>query len=245
MNKELIKKRFQKNIETYAENAKVQKQMAEKLLTYLEEEEYSQVLEIGCGVGILTEKLCSKIKYDSYTANDIVPDCEQYLNKISENINFVCEDIEEYILNYSNQFDLIISNASFQWVEDFEKFIHKLLKKLKPNGILIFSTFGKENFREIRMISDKTITYYSKSELENILNSYSCKTDEEIYVLSFKTPREVLKHIKLTGVNSIENTHWTKSDLTKFENAYNNFCSQKPTLTYNPIYVKVLNRSAG
>ena len=106
---------------------------------------------------------------------------------------------------------------------------------------MLFSTFGKENFREIRLISDKTLQYYSKQELENILKPNFCTIDEEIRILSFKTPSDVLKHMKHTGVNAIENTGWTKGDLIRFENTYNSFCANKPTLTYNPIYVKVLN----
>ena len=61
--------------------------------------------------------------------------------------------------------------------------------------------------------------------------------DEEVHIMAFSSPREVLKHLQSTGVNGIENTHWTKADLKAFENAYTNYCSQRPTLTYNPIYV--------
>ena len=32
---------------------------------------------------------------------------------------------------------------------------------------------------------------------------------------------------------------WTKKDLISFEKEYNSFCANHPTLTYNPIYVKI------
>lgn len=245
MNKELICKRFQKNIKTYNENARVQEKMADKLISMIEKEIYEDVLEIGCGAGLLTQKLCKKIKYVSYIANDIVPNCEEYIKNINSDINFIGEDIESYINNSNKQYDLIISNASLQWLDDFEAFIKKLISILKPNGKLIFSTFGKENFREIKLISDKSLQYFTKQDIENILKPYSFTIDEEIRVLLFKTPKDVLKHIKHTGVNSIENVQWTKSDLLQFENAYNNFCSGSPTLTYNPIYVKISNSTVG
>ena len=57
--------------------------------------------------------------------------------------------------------------------------------------------------------------------------------------MAFKTPIEVLKHIQSTGVNAISSETWTKKDLENFENGYNNFCANRPTLTYNPIYVKI------
>jgi malonyl-CoA O-methyltransferase len=241
MNKDLIRSRFEKSIKTYDENAKVQNQMAEKLVSLIDKDLYEDVLEIGCGTGILTKKIINKIQYRNYTANDIVPSCEKYIMEIDKSIAFVGTDIEECLAETNNKYDLIISNASIQWVKDFEQFLKTLISRLKPNGILLFSTFGQENFREIRLISEKTLKYYSKKELENILKPNLFTIEEEIRILSFKTPKDVLKHIKYTGVNAIENTSWTKGDLIRFENAYNNFCSNRPTLTYNHIYAKVLN----
>ena len=49
MNKDLIKKRFAKNLRTYNENAKIQKIMAENLIKYLDKKDFSNILEVGCG----------------------------------------------------------------------------------------------------------------------------------------------------------------------------------------------------
>ena len=32
----------------------------------------------------------------------------------------------------------------------------------------------------------------------------------EIHIMAFETPKDVLKHLQLTGVNAIENKSWTK-----------------------------------
>ncbi len=241
MDKELIKKRFAKNLNTYNENAKIQKKMAEKLTSYLDNKEYDNILEIGCGTGLLTEAVIKNIKYKSYTANDIVEECEKYIKKINSEIKFIKADIEECIKNSNTKYDLIISNAAFQWVEDLEQLIKTLYSKLNPNGVLLFSTFGIENFREVYFVLGKTLPYFSIKELHELLSIYKPQIDQELHVLSFKTPKDILKHFKLTGVNSLENSVWTKSDLSKFEKSYLNYCSQAPTLTYNPIYVKITN----
>ena len=68
---------------------------------------------------------------------------------------------------------------------------------------------------------------------------FQISSDEEIHIMSFATPKDVLKHLQATGVNAVESVSWTKKDLIKFENAYSNLCSKRPTLTYNPIYVKI------
>ena len=67
MNKELIQSRFSKNLASYNEQAKIQKRMAEKLISFAEKKEYHSVLEIGCGTGFLTKKI--QIGINSVTAN--------------------------------------------------------------------------------------------------------------------------------------------------------------------------------
>lgn len=243
MNKELIRKRFTKNLKTYNENANIQKQMAEKLISYLPSKYYDKILEIGCGTGILTDIAAKNLNFRTYTANDIVPECEYYIIGINKSINFEQSDIENYINNTNEKFDLIISNAAFQWIENLEEFIKKLISHLNSNGILIFSTFGKENYREIYHVLGKTLKYYSLKELQSMFSEYIELAEEEIRISAFKTPIDVLKHIKYTGVNALTSEVWTKKDLYNFENGYNNFCSNRPTLTYNPIYIKLVNRN--
>ena len=233
INKQLVKSRFQKNLKTYSENSIVQEEMANKLVNLLTHNSYDSVLELGCGSGILTKKLNNKIKFNNYTAIDIVEDCKEYIDKINQDIKFVQSDIEEMDLN--EKYDLIISNATFQWVENLECFIKSLKKQLNPNGILVFSTFGTQNFKEISKISNVSLKYLSISELMDCINPQYL--EENKMEVEFDSPIEVLRHLKLTGVNSITQQHWTKSDLKNFENKYTELCSNKIKLTYNPIYI--------
>lgn len=239
MNKDLIQKRFAKNLDTYNDNAKIQKKMAKKLLSFLDKKSYDDVLEIGCGTGFLTQLINDNIEFKNYTANDIVTTCKNYIKEINPNIDFVPADIEKAVENSNKKYDLIISNATFQWVEDIESFIKLLVSKLNNNGILLFSTFGPENFREVNFVLGKTLDYYSANELQKIVKDYNNVVEQEMHVMAFKTPKDILKHIKSTGVNALERVSWTKTDMQNFEKGYNNFCSGVPTLTYHPIYVKI------
>ena len=240
MNKDLIQSRFAKNLKTYNENARIQKRMAERLVTFLNKNNYAKILEIGCGTGFLTELINNRITFEKLTAIDIVEDCRNYINNINPEIEFINADIEEFINSNNEEYDLIISNATLQWAEDFKGLIKKLESKLCANGELLFSTFGKENFREIYHVIGTTLDYYSQFELEEIFPQ--AKIDSEIHIMAFESPKDVLKHLQLTGVNAIENKTWTKKDLIKFENGYKNLCSRRPTLTYNPVYVAISNR---
>lgn len=239
MNKDLIQKRFAKNLDTYNDNAKIQKKMAERLLSFLDRKDFNDILEIGCGTGFLTQLVNDGFNFNTYTANDIVESCEKYVKEINPKINFIPADIEKAVENSDKKYDLIISNAAFQWVENLESFIKLLVSKLNDGGVLLFSTFGPENFREVNFVLGKTLPYYSANELQQIVKDYKNIVEQEMHVMAFKTPKDILKHIKSTGVNALEMVSWTKSDMQKFENGYNNFCSGIPTLTYHPIYVRI------
>lgn len=239
MNKELINSRFAKTLSSYDENAKIQKRMAQRLTEFLPSKQFDSVLEIGCGTGFLTKFTTESLVYKTYKAVDIVEECKPYIEKINSKIEFINADIENEINNFQENFDLIISNASLQWTDDFQSIIENLYSKLNPNGVLLFSTFGKENFREIYHVLGTTLKYYSTKELNLMFEKLSPKIEEEIHIMSFDSPKEVLKHLQLTGVNAIESKIWTKKDLLKFENGYKNLCSGRTTLTYNPIYIRI------
>ena len=241
MNKELVKKRFCRKLNSYNKNARIQKQMAEKLIGFLPDKKskHSKVLEIGCGTGLLTALAVKNLSYKTYTAIDIVSDCKEYIKTISEDIEFISGDIEDYISSNDKKYDLILSNASFQWIENLPEFIDKLVQKLNEGGILLFSVFGVENYREIFYVTGKTLPYISKTEYEKKLQKYEPFVEEEVRVMAFATPLDVLKHMQNTGVNAISSEIWTKRDLINFENAYNVFCANHPTLTYNPVYIKI------
>ena len=240
MNKNLIKKRFAKNLDGYNKNAKIQKRMAHKLKNYLSQKHYNNILEIGCGTGFLTKQINENITFNNYIAVDIVPTCKDFISNINKKIEFIESDIEEFLKQCGQKYDLIISNASLQWTESFVNTVKSLHCLLNHDGELIFSTFGKENFREIYKILGLTLEYYSTEELKTIFKEYDTTIEEEIYVTNYSSPREVLKHLQITGVNAlVENERWTKGKLLEFEHFYKNICPKMITLTYNPIYLKL------
>ena len=168
INKNLVHRRFAKNLHNYDENAKIQKRMAERLVAYIANNQPKSILEIGCGTGFLTKLIVEKCEFMNYKAIDIVEDCNEFIEKISKTITFIPIDIEKYLKVEDEKFDLIISNASLQWVEDFENTVNTLRERLNPEGELIFSTFGNENFREIYHVMGTTLKYYSITELSKM-----------------------------------------------------------------------------
>ncbi len=241
LDKNLISKRFKKSLATYSKNAVVQKHMTQRLGTFLKEfalQKFGNILEIGCGTGFFTEYFTENFEYTKYVANDIIPECQEYMNFISPEIKFEEGDIEQ--IEIEGKFDLIVSNASLQWTEDLGLLLKKLENMLNDEGILAFSIFGEKNLEQMATLVNKSLRYYPLEKLKELLSDYDVLLiRDEVIKLNFESPLSVLKHLKYTGTNAVSEFVWSKTRLREFESDYKkHFSSSEGVyLTYHPVYV--------
>ena len=234
LNKSLIKNKFSKSLYSYDKNAIVQRLMAEFLINKIKNNKFNKILEIGSYTGILTKIAIRNFSFERYVALDIV-DSSSCIRGLSSKIDFVQSDIEDFITD--EKFDLIISSASLQWVNHFEKLCKKIYHLLSYNGSFALSLFGVENLKEIKEVFDVGLKYYSVEQLRQIFKD--CEITSAIHKIKFNSSLDVLKHLKYTGVNSVTDKKFSykeiKSGLNLIESKFDN------TLTYNPIYITNLH----
>lgn len=241
LDKNLVAKRFKKSLTTYGQNAVVQKHMTNRLCEFIRDipfEHADSVLEIGCGTGFLTEYFIHNFSFNKYVANDIIPECSDYVDMISPEVEFLAGDIDEIVLD--EKFDLIVSNATLQWTQNLEQVVHKLNDMLTDRGILAFSIFGGKNLEQLSKLLHQGLRYYTVDELKELFKNYKVLLiQDEIIKLNFENPIDVLKHIKFTGTNAITEYRWSKSGLKNFESQYKRFytSSEGVYLTYHPVYI--------
>ena len=206
IDKPLLKKRFSDHAKTYDQFASVQKKMGTQLLKQLDgkESEFApiHILEIGCGTGYLTKKLSQQFPEATITAIDFAPGmieiAKQRIN--DERVHFLCGDIEE--MGLKERYDLIISNATFQWLNDMENTLIRLSHSLKNNGRILFSTFGAETFHELHTSFSRALQkwqIYTNARLGQPF--YSLK---ELLELCDRTIRLVHPHSNIVGIETIE-----------------------------------------
>lgn len=236
INPQKIKKQFEKSLAKYNENAIIQKIMAEKLVNNLPQNYYPSILELGCGTGILTKELAQKIKFDRYIANDLLIKAKKYTNIIIPNSEFIVGNAQK--ISVGSCVDLVISNAMFQWIKRLDTAIEHFKTFLNPEGILAFSTFSPENFREIKDVTGLSLEYKTKNELCEILQPHFeiISIEEFEKTLKFNTPLELLAHMKNTGVNSLERESWTFKEVKSFCDKFSQKYPQN-NLTYSPIII--------
>ena len=222
MNPKLLKQQFEKSLETYNNNAIVQKDLAQKLAIEVSnnKSDYNNILELGCGSGLLTKEIVKHIKFRQYYANDLVEKSQDYIKKIVPDCKFYIGDARN--IKPNQKMDLIVSNAMFQWFENLEKASNSFKPILNKEGILAFSTFTPENYQEVREITGLSLKYKTKDEIIDIFSkNYKILCIKEFNKqIKFKTPLELLAHMKNTGVNSLSSSHWTIKDVKDFCDKY-------------------------
>lgn len=248
--KNLVKKRFSRSLSTYAESADIQRSMAEKLTGMIVRQgtSFPKVLEIGAGSGILTGMLDGKITWNARTVNDLAEDCAPFHTGRLHTV-FVAGDAET--LDWGDTaFDLICSNAVFQWFADLPAFLRKSKKILSPGGMLAFTSFGPENLRELKQLTGHGLDYYPPERLAEILVSCGfAVTDrsEEIRKCRFDDPLDILRKMRRTGVGaSADKSWWTPHLLSEFRRRYRErfgTADHRVELTWHPIYI--LARTGG
>ncbi len=232
INPKTVKNRFEKSFETYNENAIIQRITAQKLVENLckIKSDYNSVLELGCGTGILTEEFIKKASYKKYFANDLSGKSKVYLEKILPEFTF----LEGNAVKVRQKADLIISNAVFQWFKNLEKISDACKINLNKDGILAFSTFSPENFKEVKNLTGISLEYKSVEALEEIFskNFEILYREEFLHTMKFNSPLELLAHFKYTGVNSLKRQTFgeVKNFCEEYKKRYPDI-----SLTYAPI----------
>lgn len=204
LDKELIKRNFSQSAPDYEKHAVLQKEMADELLSMIGGSIPKKILDIGCGTGYLTRKLAEKFPEAEVMGIDIAPGMIEVAREKNSRGNLVFEIGDGEELDFSdNQFDLVISNASLQWMEA-QRVLEAVLRVLKPNGRFIFNTFGPATLRELRDSGFRTNYFTPADELKKIgRKGFECVClESEIRTVHFSSVKELIFHLKETGAQT-------------------------------------------
>ncbi len=234
--KRLLRRRFSRALEEYDQAAVVQAEMASRLLKALYDLGISpaRVLEVGAGTGLFTRKFEKVFNPAFYVASDIVPECAGFFRGSS--CHFVAADGEQLPFR-PGSFDLIVSNATFQWFLAPKVSFEEMARLLAPQGILAFTTFGPATMLELTP-SQRPPALLSAEELMRLkpASFYSLKTACWRKVLYFQSPEETLRHLRKTGAMGFLRANWSLKDLRLWKERYKAFGEERGfPLTFEPI----------
>lgn len=121
-------------------------------------------------------------------------------------------------LHSCGPFNVIVSNAVFQWFPHLDKSLQTLQTLLSPQGYLAFSSFAHGTLAELKAIcgEEHGLRYLSGKEGKEALLAAGllpCYWAQERVQHYFSSAREVLRHLKHTGVNALSRERFSVREM--------------------------------
>jgi malonyl-CoA O-methyltransferase len=173
------------------------------------------ILDAGCGTGHGSFQLQKRFRSAHVFSLDLALGMlkqtyvqQSWLSKMFGQKRLVCADIEHLPIA-ENSMDVVWSNLALQWCNDLDQSFTEISRILKPNSLLIFSTFGPDTLKELRTASNNGKTHVSRfidmHDIGDALtrNGFSAPVlDVERYTLTYDDVKSVMTDLKSIGANN-------------------------------------------
>ncbi|MDE7116742.1 MAG: methyltransferase domain-containing protein, partial [Muribaculaceae bacterium] len=121
---------------------------------------------------------------------------------LAQTERYFCEDAEKWVRLAEEKYDCILSSSTIQWFANIPEFINSCSRLLRPGGVILVSSFTQGNLGELDSLRPSPIHYHSPEEyrkwFERNFDDTAVLTEE--ITLRFSSPRELMMHLKHTGV---------------------------------------------
>jgi malonyl-CoA O-methyltransferase len=214
LDKSKVRGAFSQAMKTYDEVAELQRRVGQELVTkIIEHDLQGTVLDIGCGTGFLVTELIELPKTSQVIGLDIaLPMLHATQQKAKpEKLLLVCADAENLPLN-SQSVDHIVSNLALQWCEDLLAVFNDFKRVLKPDGQLLFSTFGSQTLQELKTSWAKVDDYshvnsfYTAKQIKKALQQtgfHQIQVREKTYLSQYKSVMALMEELKAIGAHNV------------------------------------------
>lgn len=192
------------------------------------------VVEIGTGTGQLSRLIATQLRFpDRMTLVDLtIPPANLPGRKVAA-------DGELYVRQLADEsVNLLFSASTMQWFNSPGKFLAECARVLRPGGVALLSTFGEHNYRELAPYLASEPHYTSLVTLRQLLpeSLMEIESKELAQTVSFPSPTDMLRHLRLTGVNA------SAGSADSSRRAMSIVRAGISTLTYNPVAILLLRK---
>lgn len=223
LDKRHIRRAFDRAAETYDAAAALQHEVAGRMLERLSlfRQTPRIVLDAGSGTGFAATALSRHFPRASILELDLSPAMLRksrdrgprwlrYLPMANRRFH-LCADNERMPLR-DKSIDLLWSNLSFQWSSDLERVLRETKRVLRPEGLLMFSTFGPDTLRELReafAVKDAGIHVNRFIDMHDIGDmlvgcGYADPVmDMENFTLTYSSVRDLVRELKMIGAHNV------------------------------------------
>lgn len=158
--KRLLRRSFERAAKSYDAAAVLQHEVCKRMDERLDliKHQPSLILDAGSGTGNALPALCKRYPRSRVVEFDLALTMLQcarnripwWKSLLRQPASALCGDIEQLPLA-TGSVDMVWSNLALQWVNDPDKAIAEFHRVLAPGGLLMFSTFGPDTLKELRV----------------------------------------------------------------------------------------------
>ena len=200
----------------YAEVAALQREVEARLLEqldYLDERQPARILDLGSGPGRASGAMKKRWPQAEVIAVDAAL---PMLRQVPKHTRFwrpvkrVCADVAH--LPFADQSaDVLFSSLCLQWVEDLPAVLSEFRRVLRPEGLLLFSTFGPDTLIELReaylQAGDASPPLSSFAAIQQVGDALMAAgfrdpvLDRDHFTLTYPDLRALMGELKAIGAN--------------------------------------------
>lgn len=248
IDKDRVRSRFAGSAGTYPSSAVVQTRIADALARRFSRvlagrPVVGNVLEVGCGSGLFTSRYAPLVAEGSIRLWDIASSASAAADcgEAAVPVRFECVDAEVAIRKVpAESVSVILSASTMQWFNSPESFIRECGRALVDGGLLVFSTFEHGNMQELSQLLGGGLRLPTLAGWQSFLlrNGFELVvSDSTTEVLEFDSPREVIEHLRQTGVNAVSYGREPAVLARRLLESYPRTPDGRCRLTYRPVYL--------
>ena len=241
-----IRNNFNSASSNYDDNAFLQNEIANRLAEKLKviSIKPQTIIDLGSGTGLLSKKTAEIFPNANLVCVDFA---QKSLLKNPQNLK-VCANAYELPFA-SNSIDFIVSNLMMQWCPDLKALFNECFRVLKPEGLILFTTFGPDTLKELKR---SWSAVDSSAHVNNFIDMHdigdqmlqsgfqSPIMEMENITLTYEKVLDLMHDLKSIGAQNVSNRSKTLTGKTKFKKMiemYESYRSDgKLPATYEVIY---------
>ena len=209
--KEQIGANFSAASHSYNQAARLQRVTGQQLFTINQDVLKGKILDLGCGTGINTQRLCTTSNH--VTACDI---SSSMLNQTRIHTDGQCTYVQAdaKCLPFAHEcFDGIYSNLMIQWLDDLPHTLNQLRNLLTPQGYLCIATLTERTLYELSDAWGKVDDDAHVSQFMPLGQLLACfeqggfevQLHQQTVVLEYPQVTDLARELKQLGANYVKN----------------------------------------
>ncbi len=189
------------------------------------------LLDIGCGTGHLSLDLASLFpkSLDCLDkSKEMLAVCKDKLRANFPHVKWRLLEGDAEDFESAEKYDVIYSSATIQWFKDIPKFLLRVKKWLKPNGLFCLGAFGEKTLPELynayAEVSGRSIEpgakFYSLEKLISMFKKSGFKLVDNaqcIFTQKFENSTVALKSLKDMGVTGTSKKPLNRKEIQKLK----------------------------